>query len=221
MTSRAGTRTATALHSAIRPAQPSVTPMTLRVPPALEDDRTAVDRMAHGDASAVANLYDRHARAVYSLALRMLADAAEAEDVVQDVFTQAWRQAGLYDPARAPVIGWLLVITRARTLDRLRARRSRIALAGVGPDPATVVDSSPRPDAQAIGLEQGTRVRAALASLSVAQREAIELAYYKGLSQSDIAERLQEPLGTIKTRIRSGLIRLRELLHGSLGEQTP
>lgn len=177
--------------------------------------------MAQGDASAVANLYDRHARAVYSLALRMLADAAEAEDVVQDVFTQAWRQAGLYDPSRAPVIGWLLVITRARSLDRLRARRSRIALAGVGPDPATVVDSSPRPDARAIGLEQGTRVRAALASLSAAQREAIELAYYKGLSQSDIAERLQEPLGTIKTRIRSGLIRLRELLHGSLGEQTP
>ena len=85
--------------------------------------------MAHGDASAVANLYDRHARAVYSLALRMLADAAEAEDVVQDVFTQAWRQAGLYDPARAPVIGWLLVITRARTLDRLRPiARARGAL---------------------------------------------------------------------------------------------
>ncbi len=177
--------------------------------------------MARGDASAVAGLYDRHARAVYSLALRMLADAAEAEDVVQDVFTQAWRQAGLYDPARAPVIGWLLVIARARALDRLRARRSRIAMAGVGPDPASVVDLSPGPDVQVIGLEQGSRVRAALASLTAAQREAIELAYYKGLSQRDIAERLKEPLGTIKTRMRSGLLKLRELLHGSLGEQTP
>ena len=195
--------------------------MTLSVPPALEDDRTAVDRMAHGDASAVANLYDRHARAVYSLALRMLADAAEAEDVVQDVFTQAWRQAGLYDPARAPVIGWLLVIARARALDRLRARRSRIAMAGVGPDPSTVVDMSPGPDAQVIGGEAGSQVRAALASLSPPQREALELAYYKGLSQSDIAERLKQPLGTIKTRIRTGLLKLRELLHGSLGEQTP
>ena len=169
----------------------------------------------------MAVLYDRHAKAVYSVALRMLADAAEAEDVVQDVFTQAWRQAGLYDPARAPVIGWLLVMARARTLDRLRARRSRIALAGTGPDPATVVDLAPGQDAQVIGREQGSRVRAALAALSPVQREAIELAYYKGLSQSDIAERLKQPLGTVKTRIRSGLLRLRELLRGSLGEQTP
>ena len=177
--------------------------------------------MARGEASAVADLYDRHARAVYSLALRMLDDAAEAEDVVQDVFTQAWRQAGLYDPARAPVVGWLLVIARARTLDRLRARRSRVALVGAGPDAATVVDLSPGQDVQAIGREQGSKVRAALAALSAAQREAIELAYYKGLSQSDIAERLEQPLGTVKTRIRSGLLKLRELLRGSLGEQTP
>ena len=196
--------------------------MTLRVPTAaLELDRVAVARMARGDASAMADLYDRHARAIYSLALRMLADGAEAEDVVQDVFTQAWRQAGLYDPARAPVIAWLLVIARARTLDRLRARRSRIGLAGDGPDPAELADAAPAQDVQAIGREQCSRVRAALAALTAAQREAIELAYYKGLSQSDIAARLQQPLGTIKTRIRSGLLRLREILRGSLGEQIP
>src|SRR5688572_2341682 len=195
--------------------------MTLRVPPALEDDRAAVDRMARGDAAAVADLYDRHARAVYSLALRMLADAAEAEDVVQDVFTQAWRQARLYDPARAPVVGWLLVIARARTLDRLRARRARIAPAGAGPDPATIVDLTPRPDLQATGPDRWSRVRAALGALNAAQREAIELAYFSGLSQSDIAARLEQPLGTVKTRIRSGLLKLRELLRGSLGEQTP
>ena len=177
--------------------------------------------MARGDESAMADLYDRHARAIYSLALRMLADAAEAEDVVQDVFTQAWRQAGLYDAARAPVIGWLIVMARARTLDRLRARRSRIALGGPGPDPADLADAAPGPELQAIGREQGSRVRAALAALSAAQREAIELAYYNGLSQSDIAARLKQPLGTVKTRMRSGLLRLRELLRGSLGEQIP
>jgi RNA polymerase sigma-70 factor (ECF subfamily) len=193
----------------------------MTLPAAFDDDSKAVARMARGEASAVADLYDRHARAVYSLALRLLGDAAEAEDVVQDVFTQAWRQAGRYDPARAPVIGWLLVIARARTLDRLRARRSRVAMAGAGPDEATLVDLTPGQDVQAIGREQGSKVRAALAALGAAEREAIELAYYKGLSQSDIAARLEQPLGTIKTRIRSGLLKLRELLRGSLGEQTP
>jgi RNA polymerase sigma-70 factor, ECF subfamily len=196
--------------------------MTLRVhPAALEDDRVAVARMARGDASALADLYDRHARAIYSLALRMLADAAEAEDVVQEVFTQAWRQAGLYDPARAPVIGWLLVIARARALDRLRARRSRIAPAGTGPDPADIVDPTPGQELLAIGREQGSRVRAALAALTAPQRQAIELAYYNGLSQSDIAARLQQPLGTVKTRMRSGLLKLREILSRGLGEQVP
>ena len=109
-----------------------------RTLPRLTSDRAAVIRMARGDGSAVGELYDRHARAIYSLALRMLSDAADAEDVVQDVFTQAWRQAGRYDPSRAPVVGWLLVITRARALDRLRARRSRIAPAPLDvttPDP--------------------------------------------------------------------------------------
>ncbi len=177
-------------------------------------DRATVDRMARGDSSALSDLYDRHARAIYSLAVRMLADAAEAEDVVQDVFTQAWRQATRYDAARAPVVAWLMIITRARSLDRLRRRRSRIV--------ATELDAStphPRdPDASqeslAITAEQADRLRGALGSLPESQRAAIELAYYEGLSQSDIAERLQQPLGTVKTRIRSGLLKLREAMAG-------
>ncbi len=177
-------------------------------------DRATVDRMARGDSSALSDLYDRHARAIYSLAVRMLADAAEAEDVVQDVFTQAWRQAARYDAARAPVVAWLMIITRARSLDRLRRRRSRIV--------ATELDAStphPRdPDASqeslAITAEQADRLRGALGSLPESQRAAIELAYYEGLSQSDIAERLQQPLGTVKTRIRSGLLKLREAMAG-------
>ena len=182
---------------------------------AFDADRAAVIRMARGDGSAVAELYDRHARAIYSLALRILGDAGEAEDVVQDVFTQAWRQADRYDPARAPVIGWLLVMTRARGLDRLRARRSRIAPAALDVVAADPVDPGPGQDLQAIGNEEATRLRSALAALPDGQREAIELAYYKGLSQSDIAQELAQPLGTVKTRMRAGLLKLRDVLRGS------
>jgi RNA polymerase sigma-70 factor, ECF subfamily len=180
----------------------------------LDDDRAAVSRMAGGDSSALAALYDRHARAIYSLALRILADAAEAEDVVQDVFTQAWRQATRYDAARAPVVGWLMIMTRARSLDRLRRRRARISTTEM--DSATPHPKDPEVDQEALAIsaEQADRVRGALRVLPDGQRAAIELAYYEGLSQSDIADRLQQPLGTVKTRIRTGLLKLRDALGG-------
>jgi RNA polymerase sigma-70 factor (ECF subfamily) len=180
----------------------------------IDDDRVTVDRMAGGDTSAVADLYDRHARAIYSLAMRILADAAEAEDVVQDVFTQAWKQASRYDAARAPVVGWLLVMARARALDRLRAQRSRIVATKMDESTPQPRDPEPSQEALAITGEQADRLRGALEHLPDAQRVAIELAYYQGLSQSDIAERLQQPLGTIKTRIRTGLLRLRDVMRG-------
>jgi RNA polymerase sigma-70 factor, ECF subfamily len=180
----------------------------------VDADRAAVDRMASGDSSALAALYDRHARAVYSLAIRILADAAEAEDVVQDVFAQAWQQAKRYDAARAPVAAWLMIMTRARALDRLRRRRSRITATEIDSSTPHPRDPDPNQEAQVITAEQAERLRGALSHLPDGQRTAIELAYYEGLSQSDIAERLQEPLGTIKTRIRSGLLKLREALLG-------
>jgi len=179
---------------------------------AFDADRAAVIRMAHGDGSAVAELYDRHSRAIYSLALRMLTDSAEAEDVVQDVFTQAWRQASRYDAARAPVVGWLLEIARARALDRLRARKSRISVTALDPATTDPADPGLALDQQAISNEDAVRVRTALAALPAVQREAIELAYFKGLSQSDIAEQLSQPLGTVKTRMRAGLLKLRDVL---------
>jgi RNA polymerase sigma-70 factor, ECF subfamily len=179
-----------------------------------DHDRATVDRMARGDSSALADLYDRHARAIYSLAIRILADAAEAEDVVQDVFAQAWRQATRYDPMRAPVVAWLMIITRARALDRLRRRRSRIVAVELDPAMPHPRDPEVNQEMQAITAEQAERVRGALGELPDSQRAAIVLAYYEGLSQSDIAERLQQPIGTIKTRIRSGLIKLREALTG-------
>jgi RNA polymerase sigma-70 factor (ECF subfamily) len=185
----------------------------------IDDDRVTVDRMAQGDSSALATLYDRHARAIYSLAIRILSDTAEAEDVVQEVFTQAWRQASRYDATRAPVIGWLMIITRARALDRLRRRRSRITATELDASTPHPRDPDPSQELQAISAEQAERLRGALGSLPDAQRAAIELAYYQGLTQTDIAERLQQPLGTIKTRIRSGLLKLREVLTG--GDASP
>lgn len=180
----------------------------------LDEDRATVGRMAGGDSSALADLYDRHARAIYSLALRILADAAEAEDVVQDVFTQAWRQATRYDAARAPVAGWLMIMTRARSLDRLRRRRARISTTEM--DPAMPHPRDPEIDQETLAItgEQAERLRGALDVLPDVQRRAIELAYYEGLTQSDIATRLQQPLGTVKTRIRTGLLKLREVLGG-------
>jgi RNA polymerase sigma-70 factor (ECF subfamily) len=180
----------------------------------LDDDRATVSRMAGGDSSALAALYDRHARAIYSLALRILADAAEAEDVVQDVFTQAWRQATRYDASRAPVAGWLMIMTRARSLDRLRRRRARIATTEMDPAMPHPKDPDVDQEALAITAEQADRLRGALRDLPDSQRAAIELAYYEGLSQSDIAARLQQPLGTVKTRIRTGLLKLRDALAG-------
>jgi RNA polymerase sigma-70 factor, ECF subfamily len=185
----------------------------------MDSDRATVARMASGDSSALAELYDRHARAIYSLAVRIVSDAGEAEDVVQDVFTQAWRQALQYDATRAPVAGWLMVITRARALDRLRRRRSRITVVEMDSSTPDLRAPDVSQEAFAITAEQAGRLRGALGMLPDGQRTAIELAYYEGLSQSDIADRLKQPLGTIKTRIRSGLLKLREALSG--GQDTP
>jgi RNA polymerase sigma-70 factor (ECF subfamily) len=177
-------------------------------------DREAVVRMSAGDPEGLSRLYDRHARAVFSLALRIVEDRAEAEDIVQDVFSQAWFQARRYDHARAPVAGWLLMMARSRAIDRLRSRRVRPDHSPAFDDHQfdTVVDPAPRQDLEAISAEQAGRVRSALEALPPGQRRAIELAYYEGLTHTEIAERLGEPLGTVKTRIRLGMLRLREAL---------
>src|SRR5262245_10174755 len=179
-------------------------------------DQATLARMARGEGDAVAELYDRHARPIYSLALRILGDSTEAEDVVQDVFSQAWRQAATYSASRGAVAAWLLTLTRSRAIDRLRARRARPS--GVSDERAAdkLADAGPPADSQVLSSEQVARLRTALDELPLLQRAAIELAYFEGLTHAEIAERLEQPLGTVKTRIRLAMLKLRDVLAGTV-----
>ena len=178
------------------------------------EDREAVARMVDGDQNGLAALYDRHGRFVYSLALRIVRDQADAEDVTQDVFVQVWRQADRFDPARGSVVGWMLTITRARAVDVLRRRGTRPASVG----DVTAFDTSddtPGQDMQIAWAQRTREVRTALESLPLLQRLAVELAFFDGLTHAQIAEQLDVPLGTVKTRVRHGLLRLRDRLAGT------
>jgi len=179
-------------------------------------DHTTLERMARGDHEALAELYDRHSRLVYSLALRIIRDQGEAEDIVQEVFSQAWRQAGRYEARRGNVIAWLLNLTRSRAIDRLRGRQSRPEAASESLLAIDIPDLTLPVDEQ-LSLEgRASRVRAAMKELSLLQRVAIELAFYEGLTHVEIAERLELPLGTVKTRIRQGLLKLKDRLAGAM-----
>lgn len=177
---------------------------------AADADRAAIRRMSRGDADALAEVYDRHARLLYSLALRIVRLEADAEDVLQEVFAQAWRQASRYDTGRGTVIGWLVTLTRSRALDRLRRGRARPMATDDEQAAQELADATPGIDLTLVSEQQAAAVRAALEALPDGQRVPLELAYYEGLSQSEIAERLQTPLGTIKTRMRQALMRLRD-----------
>jgi RNA polymerase sigma-70 factor (ECF subfamily) len=185
--------------------------------PAVDDSAREAARlvalMAKGDRTALAQLYDRLAGPVYSLVYRMLGDGAEAQDLSQEVFLQLWTTAETYEPGRGSVFSWVITLARNRAIDRLRMRRRRTELLSgaaldLQPAPLQESDGAATLDAR----EDSATVRAALAGLPVDQRQAIELAYFSGLTQQEIAARLREPLGTIKARIRRGLLRLRQEL---------
>jgi RNA polymerase sigma-70 factor, ECF subfamily len=185
--------------------------------PSPSADRDLVASAAAGDERAIASLYDRYGGVLYAVAYRIMGQRADAEEVVIEAFAQAWREAPRFEPGRGSVAGWLTMIARSRALDmvRARARRERITATAAADRPGVSPGMSDwRPDAgRALDdAERRARVKQALATLSPPQRQAIELAYFEGLSQSEIAERLQEPLGTVKTRVRLGMQKLRERL---------
>jgi len=162
------------------------------------------------DEQALASLYDRYRLILFGLLIRILNSREEAEDVLQEVFLQVWRRAADFDERRGRAFTWLITLARSRAIDRLRqlGSRERLALSAID----FVGDEASSPVRDALRSEQRQIVAGALAELSEEQRRALTLAYFEGLTQTEIAARLSSPLGTVKTRMRSGMIKLRELL---------
>jgi RNA polymerase sigma-70 factor (ECF subfamily) len=179
-----------------------------------EDDRRLIERMGAGDDRALARFYDRWARVAYALIVQMVRDPDDADDVLEDTFYQAWRQAARYTAARGSVATWILTIARSRALDRLRARK-RLREEPLTPTSgmqAGTGSTETRSGDVAETADQRERVAQAVRTLPPEQREVVELAYFGGLSQSEIAARTGQPLGTVKTRARLAGQKLREWL---------
>jgi RNA polymerase sigma-70 factor (ECF subfamily) len=179
--------------------------------PGREDDRKLLGRIAGGDSNALRQLYGRVSDRAMAIALRLLKDRAEAEDVVQDTFLEVWKRAGQYEPARGGAAAWIVTIARSRAIDRLRAHgRSARAAQGTATEPPP--PASPDGPELAAQRRDRERVLGAMSTLPPEQRHVIELAYFDGLSQTEIASRLKEPLGTVKTRVRLAMAKLADLL---------
>jgi len=187
-------------------------PLSLRAATVTDDaDRAALDRISRGELDALDELYERYKTMAYSIALRITNDASLAEDVVQDAFLGAWRNAARYIEGRGSVKTWLLAIVHHRAIDAVRRRRPTTDLPArdEAPPPALRL-----PDVwtEVVANLDAAAVRAALAALTDVQREAIELAYFGGLTQVEIAEQTATPLGTVKSRMRLGLLAMRKVL---------
>lgn len=172
-------------------------------------DEQLLVRVGAGDSSAFGELYDRYADRVLALLVRLLRDRRDADDVLQETFWQVWRTAASYDAGRANPVAWMLLIARSRAIDALR-RQARRPMQELNQEPSTQRD----PANHLQMLELSDRVRNAMARLGEDQRQAIQLSYYSGMSHQEIADELSIPLGTAKTRIRQGMLKLRDLLGG-------
>jgi RNA polymerase sigma-70 factor (ECF subfamily) len=191
---------------------------------ARDEDALLVEDVARGDSRALERIYDRHNRGVYSLALRLLGDTAAAEEVVQETFLKLWRQPGAYQPSRGRLLPWLLGIAHHHAVDMLRRKqleqRHRASTSPTDASGDSVADgldnlglaaSDDDPQLRAGAFDQRAAVTHALAELPVEQRLPLELAYYHGMTQFEVATLLGVPLGTIKTRMRLGLQQLRKM----------
>ena len=178
--------------------------------PANFSDVELLNAIAECDEAALACLYDRHRLILFSLLLRILNSREEAEDVLQQVFLQIWRQAGDFEERRGQPLTWMIILARSRAFDRIRAlaARQRLAASAAHETAEGVSDAA----TYALESERRKIVAWALAQIPDEQRRTLMLAYFEGLTQSEIAAQLGTPLGTVKTRMRSGIIRLRELL---------
>jgi RNA polymerase sigma-70 factor (ECF subfamily) len=179
-----------------------------------EIDRGLVRAISRSSGDALSQLYDRYAPTVLGLARRIVGQLDAAEEVVQDVFAQVWRDAPRYAAERGTVGAWIITLARTRAIDRLRATRARPdqSAAVQAPDARPIAAPARTPEAVAISIDEARRVRRALEQLPEALRGLVELAYYDGLTHQEIATRTGVPLGTVKTRLRAALTSLREVL---------
>jgi RNA polymerase sigma-70 factor (ECF subfamily) len=184
--------------------------------PESSEDVELLARVSCGDTEAFAQIYDRHSPLLFALATRILHDEHEAEDVLQEAFTNLWERAAQYVPAAGKPLTWMIGLTRNKAIDRLRQRQRKAKVVVEAAGSTEILLAVPAEDRATLGGDEAAAVRRALDTLSAAQRRAIELAFFNGLTHLEIAAQLGEPAGTIKARIRRGMLLMRDILEGQL-----
>lgn len=178
-----------------------------------DSDKQIMITLTRGDRDALGMLWDRHARPVYSLAVRMLRDPGWAEEVVQDVFLRLWHEPQRYDPSRGDLRRWLLTVAHHAAVDGLRGRRGTARARDAGPEPLETLTRGGEDLSESVCRNmRAEKVRAAISELPDTQREVIELVYFEGFTQSEVAQNTGQPLGTVKSRLRLGMRKMRDSL---------
>jgi len=178
-------------------------------------------QIARNDERSLTELYDHTRHIVYGLVLRMLREQSAAEDITQEIYIQIWRKAAAFDPARGSALGWIIAVSRRRALDKLRSSKGHLSRDSGSLELDTLLSPDPGPERNSSVSERAHLVRRSLSQLAPDQRRVIEMAFFDGLTQTEIADRTAIPLGTIKTRIRSGVRRLRDQLSVLDGHKGP
>lgn len=190
--------------------------LMIRIPPRDAEDAALLKRIAGGEEAALGDLYDRYGRILYAFTMKMLRSVEDSQDIIQDVFLRVWNRAETYDAAKGSVYAWLVGMTRNRTIDKVRSKGYKKQ--GQTVDIASLVAESdePNPHVKTVAEEYRQLVAGALRSLEADQQKVISLAYFDGYSQSEIAETLRIPLGTVKSRMRKALLVMRSRLDGKV-----